>query len=617
MYSFGDDADPSLSSVLVQRRSRRSRFAKRASRLTRTVWSGILFVIGGRFVLKFMRSAALRRRFSQLSPHERYAVGLFALIFVSSVAALSVQLYLSHTEAVPAFGGDYREAVVGTPRFVNPVLAPKDVDRALALLVYPSLMRYDTSGEIMPAIAETYEIVDEGRTYRFKLRTGLVWEDGEPITADDIAFTIGRIQDAQFVSPLLQNWQGVRVSTEGTDRVIFQLSSAYTPFLENTTVGILPKHKWENIPAESFALSDLNIEPVGGGPFIFDELTRDSESGIISSYTVKRNDTYYGKHPYLNSITLKFYETELDALVAYNRRSVDGIASVSPLNLSLFSDAHALALYEFHMPRYFALFFNEQENAILQDIRVRRALALATNRDELIADALGGYAQKTDGPIPPTLSQYYNSDLAALDFNPDEARSILDDANWIDSDGDGIRDKILTRGDDPAPLAVSIITVPTPELELAATHIARQWKHVGVRLNIIPVEIGELQNIIRARDYEMLLFGEILGRIPDPFPFWHSTQQEEPGLNLSRYKNTNVDVLLEEGRRDSEEERIEKYKQLQKLIAADIPAVFLYDPSYLYPVHKGIQGIVPTVIVEPALRFVGVEEWYIETSREF
>lgn len=557
--------------------------------------------------------------YSSWGPREKYLVGLFLLIIIGSFLAIGVQLYLSNTRTQPAFGGEYREALIGLPRFLNPALATaNDVDRDLVQLLYSSLMKYDKDGNVVPDLAEKFEITDEGREYRFVLKPNLKWEDGKPLDAQDVLFTIKLIQNSQFSSPLYQSWQGVSVSIEESNIIVFKLSTAYLPFLENTTIGILPRHIWTNITMQNFALSDLNLQPIGSGPFKVKKFTKDS-SGLISSYTLERNENYYGKRPYLNKIIFKFYSTEKDAIKAYNSKAVDGISFVSSTNLELIKDLDSLMLHEMMMPRSFAIFFNQENNELLKSKKMRKVLNYATNKKELIENILNGFAQTVNTPIPPNLTKYYNKNIDTLDYDADKAREILKEEGWENLDNDEILEKVSEENTNFVKLSFTLVTANREELKLVAESIKEQWKKVGILLNVITMDLGDLQqNYIRPRAYEMLLFGTILSAIPDPYPFWHSSQINDSGLNLAKYQNDDVDKLLEDTRKlTSETRRIEKYKEFQKLITDDVPVIFLYDPAYLYPVHKAIGGIEPMFIVDTSNRFLNIEDWYVKTKRVF
>jgi ABC-type transport system substrate-binding protein len=166
-------------------------------------------------------------------------------------------------------------------------------------------------------------------------------------------------------------------------------------------------------------------------------------------------------------------------------------------------------------------------------------------------------------------------------------------------------------------LSFSLITVDQPVLKEVANLLKDQWKTLGVEIEVKTFDTGTLvEDFIKPRNYEMLLFGELLEAFPDPFPFWHSSQKKDPGLNLAGYENEECDELLEEARQISaKEERENILEEFQNLLIDDAPAIFLYSPDYLYLISKEIKGVNAEVIIDPSKRFSGIENWYIKTKR--
>ncbi len=551
-----------------------------------------------------------------LTPRERTILYFLAFLIFASLAALGAQFYYTNTEIAPARGGVHIESELGIPRFINPVLSQiSDPDRDITRIVYPGLMRYDKNGKLTEDLAESHKI--EGDTlYTFKLRENILWHDGELLTADDVVFTIKLIQDPKYASPVRLNWQGVKAEKIDDFTLSFKLTSPYSPFLENTTIGILPKHVWENVSPKSFPLAEANLQPVGAGPYRFEKFQKDS-TGNIKSYTLKINDKYYDSPPYIERITFKFFDSEEGALRALKNKEVSAMSFISGYNSIQVKEGADEILYTFSLPRYFAIFLNQANSKLLSDKNVREALLLATNREEIINISAAGKGKPSFGPIVRELLGYNPQIEEKYQFDPDEAKKILEKNKWVDTDGDGVLEKTLSGDTEPTPLEINLITVQWPELEKVMRVIKDQWEKIGVRVVINSYTLGELQQEhIRPRDYEALLFGQVVGIDPDPFSFWHSSQKKDPGLNLALYDNKTADKLLEEARQTLDSQaRAEKYVLLQETIANDIPAIFLYSPTYLYPVNKNIKGISEGKIADPSWRFSDVTEWYIDTKR--
>lgn len=583
----------------------------------------------------------LRHSLFVLSPTERYLVGLFTFIACTSLVAIGVQYYLSRTQAVAAPGGTYQEAMVGVPRFVNPVLAVgSDVDRDISRLLFSSLLRYNEEGNLVGDLAESYEVQNDGKRYRFVLREGLVWSDGAPLTAEDVLFTVRVIQDQKYSSPLRANWTGVTATKENDRVILFDLPTAYAPFPENATLGILPKHAWEAVAPQGFLLAEANLKPAGSGPYAFEKFERNS-SGAIFSYTLVRNEKYYGTKPYLERVIFRFFETQEDAVRAYNRKVVDAIAGVDAHARGALEGGSENGLYTFTLPRYFAVFFNADKHEAFKSLKVRQALAHAIDKQALIEEVLKGMAMPTDSPIPSFMNAY-DPRVTALSFDQEKARALLEEEGWRDADGDGVREKTppsrtlrsvpsalgsgptarssQTSEEEGIPrLELTLSTVARSELVHAAEILSSQLGQVGVRVHVEQYELGELQqNILVPREYQMLLFGQLLSIEPDPFSFWHSSQKKDPGLNLALYENKEVDRLLEEARREQNQDvRGEKLRQFQTLVTKDVPAIFLYNPSYTYPVRKNIKGVKEGILADPSWRFGQIGQWYMNTKRQW
>jgi len=472
-------------------------------------------------------------------------------------------------------------------------------------------MKYTKDGKLVQDLAESY-IIEGDTLYTFKLKNNILWHDGELVTADDVVFTIRLIQDPKYASPIRLNWQGVEIEKIDDLTVSFKLTNPYSPFLENTTVGILPKHIWENVPPKSFPLAEANLQPIGSGPYKFEKFQKDS-AGNIKSYSLKINDKYYPA-PHIERIVFKFFDSEEEALEAFKKGEVTAMNFVSGYNTAQTDYAH---LYKFSLPRYFAVFLNQSKSEVLAQKEVREALAYATDRDQIIDISTAGMGIPSYGPMVPELLGYNPQIEEKYKFSLDRAIEILEENRWLDTDADGTREKKLGNSEIPTPLEINLTTVEWPELERVMRALKEQWEKTGARVTITAYTLGELQQEhIRPREYEALLFGQLIGIDPDPFSFWHSSQKKDPGLNLSLYDNKTADKLLEEARQTLDSQaREEKYLLFQETLANDIPAIFLYSPNYLYPVNNEVGGIGEGKISDPSWRFADVHEWYIDTKR--
>ena len=558
-----------------------------------------------------------------LSKRERLLLLILGLIAVISLVAIPTSIYYHLTKAVPDFGGSFTEGVVGTPKYINPLLdQANDVDRDLAGLIYAGLMKYGDNGELEPALAGSYSVSDDGLTYTFKLRDNLTWQDGQPITADDVIFTVLTAQNADYDSFERPNWQGVDVGKTDDKTVVFRLKTKYAQFPNNTTMGILPKHIWENTKPSNFALSEVNIKPtVGSGPYKFSKIQRDS-LGNVKSFELRAFEKFYAGKPFISRITFKFFDSEEKMIDAYNNNEVDSLGSVSPQNISSIRFQGQLKIRKLQLPRYFAVFFNQNQSEQLSDKNVRLALSYATDKNKILEKVLSGDGMAVNSPLLPGITDL-PADTESYDFDIEKAKKTLDDAGWKYSEEDKVREKAAPppkkKGEkqaEPTKLEVQLTTSNWPELIAVAQQLKNQWEAIGVSTNIEVLNLPELQQAIKDRSYKALLFGEVIGLDPDPFSFWHSSQKRDPGLNLALYDNKDADKLLEDARQTLDRSaRLAKYNEFQKIVVKDVPAIFLYSPDYLYAQAAKIKDGDASIISVPSDRFADIYQWYINTKR--
>ncbi|PJC47886.1 MAG: hypothetical protein CO034_00915, partial [Parcubacteria group bacterium CG_4_9_14_0_2_um_filter_35_11] len=493
--------------------------------------------------------------------------------------------YLENTKVVPTKGGILREVMVGQPQSLNPLFALlNDADRDISELIFAGLLKYDQEGSLIKDLAKDYKISKDGKIYEFTLEDNLFWSDGEEITTQDIVFTIESVRNPEVQSPLRLIWQEVKVEKTDNKTIKFILPNPYPPFLENFTFKILPYHIFNKVSPQAFILEPpQNL--TSSGQFEIKVIEKDSENKI-RKIILERNPNFHGKASFLEKIEITFIPTTGDFPTWKNKAL--SFAGISSEQKSIFKEN--FNIYKLSVPRYFALFLN-QNKSILSQKEVREALAFATPKNEIIEKILLGEARIIDSPFLP--ENRIEGDFKQYKFNLKKAQEILEKAGWQDKDKDGIREKILKEGEKATPLKLILFTVEQEELKKAAEIIQARWKEIGVKLVIRTLEPTKLlQENIKERKYDILLFGQGLSIIPDPYPFWSSFQKEYPGLNLSLYQNKDVDELLKNSREElNSKKRRGLLQKAQQKITDDIPAIFLYSPYYLYAVRDEVKGI--------------------------
>lgn len=636
---------------------------------------------------------------------EKAAFCFFIIAGVIAGLQLITYYHKDRIEIMPAFGGSYREGIVGQPRFLNPLYAPaNNPDQDIVELVFSGLMKYDAEGNLVPDLAENYEISEDGRTYLFTLRENLFWHDREPLTTDDIIFTIHTIQNPDYKSPLRAGWLGVELEKISDRELRISLETPYASFLETATTKIIPRHIWKETPALTFPLAvSSTLSFIGSGPYRFQSLNLDSQKRVQSMDLEFFEQYYLIDRPYIAKISFKFYENEEALLKGAQHGEIDGFSLSDSNGVEL--PFLNFAAQRLSMPRYFSIFFNPEKSQLFATSAIRKALNYGIDRERLIQQIAPDRSQAINSPILP---DFYG--FSALekpyDYNPEKSIEILEGLGYLlDEENSEYRQKapniqsevfksdlksgsqgievrslqeclakfpeIYPEGEitgyfgaktkeavilfqekyseeilDPwgftsgtglvsrttrnklnqicfdtekssDVLEFKLTTIEQPHLIRLAQALKEQLREIGVKVTIEYWSAAELENeVINPRNYEALLLGQVLGSIPDPLPFWHSSRKREPGVNLALYENEEADEFLEQARAtlDPEERQI-LLEKFQNLINDDCPAIFLYQLDYVHFISKDIQGYEINKIVTPAKRFSTVVDWYLRTRR--
>ena len=522
---------------------------------------------------------------------------LGCLIFITSLLGF-IKLQARIMVTIPQDGGSLTEGDIGSPRFVNPLLALSDTDQDLTTLTYAGLMGEGPDGTLIPVLAESYIVSPDGRTYQFTLRPNLKFSDGSPITADDVVYTVQKAQDPTLKSPQFDNWNGVQVTALDPHTVQFTLSAPYAQFLYNTTLGILPSHLWRNVTNDEFPFSELETNPVGDGPFVVVNVTHDA-SGAITRYDLAENPNYALGRPYLDSFHFIFYPDQPSLQAAFQSGDIESAYGLTSKNVLTSPYSHV-----------FAVFFNPNSGDIFNTLATRQALSDAIDRDTIVKNVLSGYATAINGPVPPGSKISYPSYPDSADRIGD-ATALLASAGWVQNTSTHAWTN--SAGET---LTMTLKTSNVPELKVLSEAIQSDWQQIGVPTTVVVYEPGDLtQNVIQPRAYQALLFGMVIGKGDDLYDFWDSKEKNPPGLNITSYSNPSVDTLLDDLRTQTDPQtQVQELAQANQLIAADYPAAFIESPDFLYSVPNDLKGVILPQITAPSDRFATVASWYRRTE---
>jgi len=530
------------------------------------------------------------------------AIATLLILFLFSQRFASLYAYLPKT---PVSGGIYKEGIVGKIEQLNPLYSPTNsAESAAASLIFSGLTKKDSARNSVPDLAEKWEISPDGKTYTFHLRANALWQDGKKLTSDDVIFTINTIQNPDARSPLLEVWKGTEVAKPDEKTVVFKLTQSFAPFITNTDVPIIPKHILEAVPPRNLKVAEFNSKPIGSGPFKFDSLEKIRESQELS---LMRSENYYDKKPYLAEIILKTYENETKMIEGYAKKEIMGIEHLTSRESQRKSQLSNLETYQLAIPEYDVLYFNLRKGLTKEKV-VREAILLATDRGKIASDVFGGEAMQVYSPILPGYLGH-NSKLKSVP-NIETAKQKLAAAGFtVDADG------ILKKGD--TRLSINLFTTNDEQKAKEAEMISEMLKGIGIEVKIGKLPMGALiQERVRPRNFDLLLISQNLGADPDIYPFWHSSQANDPGLNFSGFSDRRVDKYLESGRASSDPKvRTDKYIAATQILWDEISAVYLVRPNYVYGVSKDVKGIEDSQLVDPKNRFWNVENWYILEKR--
>lgn len=533
------------------------------------------------------------------SKKERLAFLAALLVFAVSLVSLSIIFINGRTKLVPIAGGRHIEGVVGQPVFINPVLsAMSEPDGDLIQLVFAGVSD----------LLDTNEIENDGKIWKVRIKGDLFWQDGAPLTADDLIFTIKAIQDPALNSPHFSAWKGARVERISVREIKITLPSKYVYF-ENTLRNLrpIPKHIFENTAFPNMKLAKFNLEPVASGPFKFSKIKKE-DSGFISQYELVPNEKYFGQKPYLEGFEFRFYPNDNDLIEAFNSGEVDALSGIDPQRISEVKAPRNT--FRFSMPRYFAVFINSASRPVLKSKDFRRALNLATDKNKIIETAFAGFAVLANGPLTEEMEGYWENNEAGY-FDRQKAAEELAALGWENNNG------ALEK--DGEKLSLTLTVPDIAFLKKTAEEIKNEWGQIGLALEIKTVSPENFyEEVLADRNYELLLFGNVYGANPDLFSFWHSSEKFHPGLNLSLFDNSTVDKLIEETRTmTSPAGRINNLARAQATIEDEQPAIFLASSEFIYLAEKSLTGPAGDFIPLPSARFKNISDWYVKTARVF
>ncbi len=535
-------------------------------------------------------------------------IALLGIIFLG--ALLAYFAFGLSTVAQADYGGTYIEGIAGSPNIVNPLFNQfNPVDRDLSALIFNGLTRADERGVIKPDLARSWEISPDGLIYTFTLRSDVTWSDGVPFSSADVIYTIQTIQSSDYpgLTDIASLWRTVAITAVNPGTVRMQLSQPFAPFLDYTTIGLLPAHLLQDVSAADLPTTRFSRQPVGTGPFILDELTTDGA-------TLTPNPRYFGPRPYLGTLQFHFYPDHESLLAAFERGEIEGISQVTPELLERARGLQNVELTSAQLAGMTLVLFNTSKPQF-EDKQVRQALLYGMDRQNIIDTILQGQGIQGAGSILPN-SWAFDDAIKKYPYDPARAIELLEAAGWHDLNNDGVREKGEHQ------LAFTLLTnTDAPIRTRIAEQLAADWAKIGAQVNVELVPVPVLvQDVLRPREFDAVLTAITdLPADPDPYNIWHSSQtpdKSDAGRNYTGWENPDADDLLQQARGTTDlAQRAELYRQFQRIFMEDVPAAILYYPVYTYGIDKRLHGVQLAPMLDMSDRFRNISQWYINTRR--
>ena len=495
----------------------------------------------------------------------------------------------SYSEDVFSEGGNYTEATIGEVNSLNPLFATTNSERVLSKLMFATISTVDYSGHPSAGLAESILPSENGKVWTMKLKEGLKWSDGQPITNEDVLFTLELIKDPAVSSVYDSNLANVKFSEGENGEIIFSLPSVYVDFISALNIPVVPKHELSDSNPNNLIEDSFSNSPVTSGAFSFNALQSVSSSNE-KVYYLSANPYYYKGKPLLSSFAVHTYSDKGAVINSLNTGAVTATAELSS------SDSDKISAGQFqqkessiHSGAY--IFFNmsspafknaELRKSVRQGIDIEKVRSAAPNTASLDYPLLSAQIDLSSYPEIPT------------------------------KDIESAKAKIAELSGD-TPISVEIATINSGYLPAVTEVIKSELENLGLQANVSMYEENQdfINNVIAKRGYDILVYEVELGADPDPLPYYHSSQASNAGLNLSNYRNALVDDLLL-GARDTldEELRAKKYETFLEYWVNDAPAIGLYQPNLTYYYNRNVRTYSNDVRLVTALdRFTDITNW--------
>ena len=605
-------------------------------------------------------------------PHRDRAI-ILAFVVILMVLAGGILLPVAQRAAEPATVPGptatpevavvaYRDGIVGRPSSLTPLTQRTRADRDIVALVFRGLVGLGPGQQLVPDLAESWKIADAGRTYTFVIRPDAQWDDGTPVTADDVVFTVEMLKDKDYSGPAGASWSDVTAEAVDGRTVKFTLGKPIGGFVELARQPLLPKHLLAGVPVADLADSDFAHSPVGNGPYRI--VSRDLDHAVLEPSDGYAGPVDPGATPDatpgpsgtptpeasgspsatteatpsptpspspsptveateeapvdlaasgLARIEFRFYEDEVALAAAYRAGEVDSASGLDPETAASLMDVSGTRLVRYPSAIFTSLTFNlRPDHARFGDLHFRRAIVMAIDREGIVSDVYLGDAALAETGIPPASWAFSSAKSRLLPFDLTRATTELKKAGWKKTSKGWIAPK------QTKPFALKILALDPPSNPVSnavAKSVAKDLTTFGIKTTVEELPASTLITRIQEHDFDAVVLGANIGLDPDLYPLMASTQAGPGGSNVSGIQSAELDKLLEAARKPgTTAARKTRYAALQDYLSTQQVMPPLAFPDHIVAYRPEIEGPQPRELGDLSDRFWDVLTWRLAAN---
>jgi peptide/nickel transport system substrate-binding protein len=519
----------------------------------------------------------------------------------------------------------FREGILGHPSSITPLTARTQVDRDLVALIFRGLVQEGPDGTPVPDLARSWTVSGNGRTYTFLLRTDAFWEDGVPVTASDVVFTVGLLQASDYQGPAGASWHGISATAESTHVVRIDLPTSLGGFLQLATQPLVPEHLLSDLSAAELADSDFASHPVGNGAFQLLEVdsthavlqrlasgaasAEPSEASSPSTSPTSAPSAGGG----LDELDLSFFDDPAAMVAEFRAGRLDAVGGLAPDSTAAAAHRTGARLISYPWAMMTGVILNQRSSHNeLRDLNVRLAWLGAIDRQTLVSSVFGDRGIVADVPLAPWSSLYDPASVSRVLFDVVAARTRMSAAGWTET----VLGWVPPGSD--GPYVVKLLTpdeATEPLLYRAASAVVADWRSLDLNAQVEAVSATEYVSRLRSGDFLAAIADFRLGLDPDLSPLLSSSEVREGGANVSGYRDSTLDRLLAGVRTSTgTDTRRKAVVALEKYLAANVPILPLAFRDYQYVVSDRVQGVTSNQLADPSGRYWDVIDWRLASD---